>query len=192
MRTIQVLTWRVCFAPHCVCAWGRQTGTGCVARGVIVLAFACLGGGCAERSPAPNPRDLDAELPTNRTVEQEDWPDGQPPQRLEFCAAPDGSKTLDGLYTLWFPNGQKQYEATYVDGRLHGTERQWHENGRLRVEQHYDHGLRHGPRYDWSASGQLRKEEHYDQDQPHGTWSIWDGSGKLKWQGHFDHGRPLP
>ncbi|MBN1512333.1 MAG: toxin-antitoxin system YwqK family antitoxin [Phycisphaerae bacterium] len=192
MRTIHVLARRVCFVRHGVCMWEGMSRTRGVACGAVLLASACLGGGCAGQRHGSNPSDLDAALPANRTVDQENWPDGRPRLRAEMRVEPGGAKTLDGLYTLWFPTGQKQYEATYVDGRLHGTERQWHENGRLRVEQHYDHGLRHGPRYDWSASGQLRKEEHYDQDQPHGTWFIWDGKGKLKWQGRFDHGQPLP
>jgi hypothetical protein len=158
-------------------------------RALCLLPILVLG--CAAPRSEPGTTPGGTVPAAGRSVERESWPDGSPRLRAEVRIEPDGSTTLDGDYALWYADGQKQYEATYRDGRLHGTERQWHENGRLRVEQQYEDGLREGPRYDWDPAGRLRKEERYHRDRPHGTWSVWDGEGKLKWQGRFEHGKPL-
>lgn len=124
-------------------------------------------------------------------VVEEHWPDGALRQRRCVRPGPDGQPINDGLYVTWYPDGQKRYEATYVDGTLHGIERQWHDNGTLWTEQHFRHGSRHGPRCEWDAHGNLRKEEHYIDDQPHGTWKVWTKSGRLKWEARYEHGNPV-
>jgi YD repeat-containing protein len=127
-----------------------------------------------------------------REVVEEFWPDGKPRLHREVLRSPAGALVDDGTYTRWYENGLKEYQATYVRGRLHGVETAWHQNGQKRTEQHYDHGARHGARYDWDEQGRLRREEHYVKDRPHGTWTIWKPDGSIKWQARFDHGKPLP
>lgn len=129
--------------------------------------------------------------PETRVIE-EDWPDGSLKLRRNVIDAPDGSLIDHGTYTKWHTNGQKAYEATYVNGKLQGVETSWHKNGERCAEAHYDHGLRQGTLRSWDMQGRLRKEENYASDKPHGTWTIWTADGKVEWQARFDHGAVLP
>ena len=148
----------------------------------------CLPAGCTYGNrPAP----MDPQVEKVDIVETH-WPNGKLRVRKEVIRAPEGTLVDHGLYTQWYTNGRKEYEAVFVRGKVHGVETQWHRNGQKRTEQHYDHGLRHGPRYCWDQDGKKRKEEHYVKDQPDGTWTIWDKNGRIKWQGAFDKGVPLP
>lgn len=125
-------------------------------------------------------------------VVEENWPNGSRKLRKTVIEAPDGAALDHGTFTKWHTNGQKEYEATYINGKLQGVETSWHKNGRRRAEAHYDHGLRHGTLRSWDPQGRLRKEEAYSGDKPHGTWTVWTAEGKIKWQARFEHGVALP
>lgn len=122
----------------------------------------------------------------------EHWPDGGLRLERHVLRLPDGTFQDHGLYTCWYPSGQKEYEGLYVSGQLHGVEVRWHDNGQKAVEQHWDHGVRHGPRYNWDPQGRLRKEEFYVNDRPDGTWTVYKDNGEVKWQQKFRAGNPLP
>ncbi|MCP3981450.1 MAG: toxin-antitoxin system YwqK family antitoxin [bacterium] len=169
----------------------------------LVLLTGSLLPGCASTRDraAEAPRESDRVVaepaepveskPDTRVIE-ENWPDGSRKLRKTVIKAPDGTVLDHGTYTKWHTNGHKEYEATYIDGKLHGTETSWHDNGERRAEAHYAHGLRHGTHRSWDTKGRLRKEENYSNDKPHGTWTIWTSGGKIKWQSSFDHGAVLP
>jgi hypothetical protein len=44
---------------------------------------------------------------------------------------------LDGTQTFYYPNGGKQWQATFIDGRRTGTETCWSESGAKRRERTY-------------------------------------------------------
>jgi antitoxin component YwqK of YwqJK toxin-antitoxin module len=125
-------------------------------------------------------------------IVMENWPNGSRKFRKTVIESPDGTVLDHGTYTKWHTNGQKEYEATYIHGKLQGAETSWHKNGQRRAEAHYDHGLRHGTLRSWDPHGRLRKEETYFNDKPHGTWTVWTAEGKIKWQAEFEHGVALP
>jgi antitoxin component YwqK of YwqJK toxin-antitoxin module len=125
-------------------------------------------------------------------VVKESWPDGTPKSRKEFVREPDGSLVLNGRYTTWYESGVKQYEATYVNGRLEGTATAWHPNGRVWTTEEYVNGLRNGTRVAWDPEGHRVQEEHYYEDKPDGTWTYWEPDGNVKWQARFDKGKPVP
>ena len=160
---------------------------------VIIIAFLlCHPAACRHADQTgPTAYTIDRQAKSVEVVE-ESWPDGQLRLRRQVLRKPDGTLLDHGTYTCWHKNGLKEYEATYVRGRLHGVETAWHQNGEKRSEQQYDQGLRHGIRRDWDEQGRLRREEHYLKDRPHGIWTIWKGDGSIKWQARFDHGKPLP
>ena len=60
--------------------------------------------------------------------------------RYKYAEGTYKNKELDGLYSKWWPNGQKWREATYKDGNLNGLETTWHENGQKRKEATYKNG----------------------------------------------------
>jgi len=141
--------------------------------------------GCQQNAAKPQ-----ADPPGNVETIREYWPNGQLKVEKHVLRRRDGTTVEHGLYTGWYDNGQKEYGATYVDGKLDGVETAWHRNGKKRTEQYYQHGQRHGPRYTWDEQGRLRTEENYFDDRPHGTWTIWKEDGSIKWQAEFEHGLP--
>ena len=155
----------------------------------VVLSLLTQGGCSAHRTFAD--RSPVAPAPIVETIEDQ-WPDGTLRLRRQVLRKPDGTLTKHGDYTRWYKNGQKEYEATFAQGRVHEVEMQWHDNGQKRTEQHYIHGKRNGPRHDWDPKGRKVKEEHYLDDKPHGTWTVWDKRGRVKWRATFDHGTIVP
>jgi antitoxin component YwqK of YwqJK toxin-antitoxin module len=162
---------------------------------VALLGVAALAGaatGCRQGAgPGPTSQPAMAPAPKVETIE-EHWPNGQLKLRHEVQRKPDGALVDQGTYTTWYDNGQKQYEATYVQGKEDGVVTTWHRNGQKFTEQHYARGRREGARVVWDEEGNKRKEEFFVDDQPDGTWTQWKKDGTIEWQGHFDHGQPSP
>lgn len=61
----------------------------------------------------------------------ESYAGGQKKSRWQAKTCADGRYLLDGKTTDWWPNGQKQHEATYKDGFKTGVERFWDSEGHL-------------------------------------------------------------
>ncbi len=118
------------------------------------------------------------------------WPSGKLRLRHEVLRRPDGTTVENGQYTTWYDDGAKEYEGTYVDGRLAGVATRWHRNGVKESEQSYANGLRNGPRFNWDQNGVLRKEEHFADDKPDGVWTTWDEKGRIKARQVYDKGVP--
>ena len=158
-----------------------------IAGAAILL---CLSAGCAcESCKKAMTRTAATSEPE---VTEEYWPNGNLRIRREVIRAADGTLVNHGNYQRWYPDGQEEYEAVFVNGKKHGTTTLWHKNGRKWTEEQYVNGLKHGTRRIWDEEGVLRKEEQYADGKPHGTWTLWDKSGNIKWRTSFDHGRPQP
>ena len=146
-----------------------------------------------EQTPPENAAATTGEAADNNVdVIEEHWPDGTLRLHREVIRQPDGTVVNHGRYTRWYPNGQKDYEATFVHGGKDGTTYQWHRNGQLWIEERYTDGKRDGLSTTWNQQGAKIKEERYAEGKPHGTWTVWNDKGKLKWQAEFDHGKPVP
>jgi antitoxin component YwqK of YwqJK toxin-antitoxin module len=48
---------------------------------------------------------------------------------------------LDGLYQLWYDNGQKALESNYVNGVKDGLCQEWYSNGQKASENTYVNGV---------------------------------------------------
>jgi hypothetical protein len=161
----------------------------------IMLAL----GGCSQQADKSNQRQRPATVSTtapaahaNSEILEEHWPDGTLRLRREVIREPDGTIVNNGLYTRWHTNGQKEYEAHFVNGRKNGTTYRWHRNGQLWMEENYDHGKKEGASTTWDDKGRKRKIERYTAGKPDGVWTVWDADGEVEWQTEFDHGRPVP
>ena len=49
-------------------------------------------------------------------------------------------KPFTGVAVKKYPNGQKNWEYTWVDGKLHGLMTEWHDNGEKKRETTYKDG----------------------------------------------------
>jgi antitoxin component YwqK of YwqJK toxin-antitoxin module len=122
------------------------------------------------------------------TVE-EYWPNGQLRLRKQVLHREDGSVVDHGAFERWHDNGNREYEAVFVQGKKEGTTIRYHRNGRKATEQEYKSGKRHGRSVTWNDAGEVVKEEHWKDGKPHGTWVVWE-KGKIKWSHTYDHGKP--
>jgi antitoxin component YwqK of YwqJK toxin-antitoxin module len=61
-----------------------------------------------------------------------------------------------GMYTAWYKNGQKKYEAMYKEGLRDGITNRWFENGQQQLESMYkDDKLLNDSYKKWSSEGEL-------------------------------------
>ena len=65
---------------------------------------------------------------------------------------------MDGLWTVYYPNGKKNWEREYANGMQHGYERHWSRTGRLIEEKFFCEDKLHGPWRTWLANGNLKSE----------------------------------
>jgi hypothetical protein len=112
-----------------------------------------LSGGPAAETPA---------APQNVREYSEKYPNGRLRATWSAGFAPDGRYVLHGAQIFYYPNGRKQWEATFKSGRRTGVET-W-----------------------WNAAGDKQSERVYASDGTW-TWRIVDFSGKLqaesRWRG---------
>ena len=154
---------------------------------VLAVSLCCLAG-CIHGG-----RKTSCECSKDQTaVVEQYWSDGTLRLRKEVVKHPDGSTVNHGTYTRWHDNGQKECQATFIDGKKDGLATLWHKNGQVWTEEQYVDGQKHGPRYVWDENGTKRKEEHFFEGKPHGTWTVWNAKGRIKSEIRFEHGFPKP
>src|SRR5688500_18058120 len=65
----------------------------------------------------------------------------------------------NGLWTYWYPNGNKWSECEYKEGLKHGRTTVWYENGKKRYEGYYTEDKKSGEWKYWDEAGNLLKTE---------------------------------
>ena len=83
-----------------------------------------------------------------------------------------------GRMVTKYPNGQKQHECTYKDGKQEGTGTWWHSNGQKLAEHTYKDGKLEGTLTEWHENGQKKQEVTYKDGKREGT--SWDKDGNIK------------
>ena len=84
-----------------------------------------------------------------------------------------------GRMVAKYPNGQKQHECTYKDGKQEGTGTWWHSNGQKLAEHTYKDGKLEGTLTEWHENGQKKQEVTYKDGKPINKKS-WDKDGNLE------------
>jgi len=100
------------------------------------------------------------------------------PTKIEYYNVIDGEKQKV-KEVRFFPNGEKEFEAEYLNGELNGESRQWYSNGNLWVEEGYLDGLKHGAFTVYSDDGEKSFSGEYDEGVKKGRWNFWDNKGNL-------------
>ena len=116
------------------------------------------------------------------------WGDDKKESNVKYEEGTYKNKELDGLYSKWWPNGQKWREATYKDGKIDGLETTWYENGQKWAEQAYKDGILDGLGKTWHENGQKRKEVTYKNGKEDGLWTQWDENGQKEVEATFKDG----
>ena len=79
----------------------------------------------------------------------------------------------EGTSTDYLENGQKIWEANFIDGVMNGQKTNWHNNGNIESEQEYKNGILHGKATYYFISGAKRKEEMFKNGELDGKSAQW-------------------
>ena len=108
----------------------------------------------------------------------ESYPDGTP--RLVWSAGvgDDGRYLLDGVETWFYPDGSKQYEATFSLGRKTGAETLWRRDGSMVWKWQHDlDGVSHWTQ--WWENGIKKAESNWRDSRAFGVARTWDRTGAV-------------
>ncbi len=61
-----------------------------------------------------------------------------------------------GFHEGWWPNGQKKFEYTFIDGLHHGEYKEWQMDGKPYKEFHHEMGFEVGSQKMWDSDGSIR------------------------------------
>ena len=91
----------------------------------------------------------------------------------------------------YYPNGQIEYAAEYVNGKLDGTSRFWHEDGTLISESEYSNGKPHGIWKKYFSNKTIMHETSYFHGQKHGIEKWYYENGQIKSEQTFQFDIPI-
>ena len=88
----------------------------------------------------------------------------------------------------YYPNGQQEYSAEYLNGKLDGMSRHWSEDGFLISESEYSYGKPHGIWKKYYANKNTMYEAHYFHGKKHGKEKWYYENGQIKSEQSFHYG----
>jgi len=125
---------------------------------------------------------------------KEKYPDGKLRATWKARLTPGGRYLLNGIEKYYYPNGKKQREVKWVNGRRDGIETLWESDGTRIWSWNHDLANNVSTWTHWWKNGQKRLESQWNtnptaRDLPgrhfpgliaHGTATHWDENGRMK------------
>ena len=90
----------------------------------------------------------------------------------------------------YFPNGNIEYEAEYINDKLDGLSRVWLEDGTLISESEYSNGQPHGKWMQYHPNGSMKYEVYYEYGKKTGGEKWFYENGQIKSKQQFIRGKP--
>ena len=88
----------------------------------------------------------------------------------------------------YFSNGNLEYEAEFVNGKLDGISKVWLEDGTLFSVSQYSNDHPHGNWKKFHPNGKLMFELNYEYGIKHGTEKWYYENGNIKSEQEFEYG----
>ena len=101
---------------------------------------------------------------------------------------PSTQKKVERSY---FSNGNLEYEAEFVYGKLDGTSKVWLEDGTLYSVSQYSNDQPHGTWKKFHPNEKLMFDVNYEYGQKHGNEKWFYENGSIKSEQEFDYGNPI-
>ncbi|MCB1308771.1 MAG: hypothetical protein KDK30_11350 [Leptospiraceae bacterium] len=95
-------------------------------------------------------------------------------------------RPFTGIMRTEFPAGWR--ETPYVQGEIHGVEKEFYADGRLAQERPYEHNRKEGVHRGWYPSGKMRFYYEFENGQHHGEAYSWHENGHLYEYARYEHG----
>lgn len=120
---------------------------------IYIFIFGLLASECGAESKVS--KDIDSKEKITTVLEN----------RNEIAFLPKANEPFTGKYETYYPNGQKQVEANYKNGKKNGLETEWREDGQKIIETNYEDGKINGLETLWSEDGRKKIETSYKDGQ---------------------------
>ena len=98
---------------------------------------------------------------------------------------------VEGIFTVWYPEGKKYYEVKKVNGKAEGRWIFLHRNGRLAAVSPHINGKRDGWEEGWDINGQMIKKCLFKEDRLDGLCTSWHDNGQKAHEGTWVKGNPV-
>ena len=127
-----------------------------------------------------------AESPAQVYTEVSYYPSGQQEYSAEYL-----NGKLDGMNRHWSVDGYLISESEYSNGKPNGIWKTFHANGKLKYETNYFHGQKHGEEKWYYENGQVEREENYKDGTNVGLWTAYSEDGKKDglWKWYYENGQ---
>jgi len=93
-----------------------------------------------------------------------------------------------GDFYRYFENGNLDTYCVYVNDSIEGVETMYTPNGEKRLENTYVHGRKNGPHREYHVNGQIKAEGSFKNDLFDGLWTYYDDRGIIVGEGEFVNG----
>lgn len=94
----------------------------------------------------------------------------------------------NGDFYRYFENGSLDTYCVYVNDSIEGVETMYTPNGEKSIENTYVHGRKNGPHKEYHLNGQLKAEGQFKNDLFDGEWTYYDERGVIVGEGEFKEG----
>ena len=103
-------------------------------------------------------------------------------------SAPSPHRDIERSY---FPNGNLEYEAEFINEKLDGTSRVWSDDGTLLSVSEYSNGQPHGVWKIFHSNEKLKYEITYFHSQKHGNEKWYYENGQIKSEKEYEYGKSI-
>lgn len=105
--------------------------------------------------------------------------------RNEVVYLPNSDEPFTGKLETLYPNGQKQEERHFKNGKANGIQLHWYESGQKKEESYFQDNLRYGLSSEWHQNGQKSYESSYKDGKRDGLYSLWLQDGHKYFDGIY-------
>lgn len=95
---------------------------------------------------------------------------------------------LNGLRTIFFPDGNIEIEENYVSGVLTDTLKVFHSNGKLKISMPYKNGSLEGVVMKYNTDGNLIEKVSFKDNEENGLFEEYFPDGGVHWRGQYLNG----
>jgi TonB family protein len=93
----------------------------------------------------------------------------------------------EGIFTWYYPDGQKQEECQYKNNMLHGLYQEWYKDGQSKIRQSFNEGFPDGPMKTWRQDGTLQLDVQYSKGEKHGFFMSYYINGQMARKDLYEH-----
>ena len=108
------------------------------------------------------------------------YPDGTTRERYTYYIDENDLELKDGIWSKYYPNGQKKERSHWQDGMMHGQWELWYDNGDKKKESNWMYNKKNGIEKMWYQGGQIEYQCMWEEGVRQGIETYWYENGRKK------------